>query len=315
MSEDTGTLNMGGDTTTPAGSSPAAGNFDDFIPTIPEDAPVETSAETQNTGEDAAQSTQQDDAVKADAGSEAPKEEEPKVETKDEPADDEADAKVPFHKHPRWQAQLAEKRELERIVNEQQKQIAEVLKQIQSPKEDAKSIESLSAELQRKLEEGEISTGEAFEEQRKLIEMSAQQQVQAVLQQQKQEAEASKIQDKFLSENPDFTELRDSGELEGLVKANPLHDNLSAYYALKAQRAEEARESAVKEAVEKAVKETEDRLRKEFQSKRNAASLSESAAYVPAGGNTPPELKDTKKFGGATQVLANRLRAMREARA
>ena len=297
MSDETTTLNDGGDTTSAAGSSPAAGNFDAFIPTLPEDEPDSTPAEAQNTVQETAQPEQSQEEVKAEP------------EKADAPVVD--DSKEPFHKHPRFQQLITKNREYEQQLQEMRQQMDLLAKQ-QPQKEGGPDLESQFSALAQKLEDGDISMSEALSEQRKLIEQSAQQQIQTVMQSQQREAEAARIQDSFLKENPDFTELRDSGELQTIVASNPLHDNLSAYYAHKAQQAEQAREAAVKEAVTQAVKETEERLRKEFTSKRNAASLGESAAHVPSSGNTPPELKDTKKFGGATQVLANRLKAFRE---
>lgn len=290
------TLNEGGDTTSAAGSSPATGNFDDFIPTMPEEEPVPTSAETQNTVQETAQPEQPEE-VKAEP------------EKVDDPAVD--DSKEPFHKHPRFQQLITRNREYEQQLQEMRQQMDMLAKQAPAHN-NVPDLESQFSTLAQKLEDGDISMAEALSEQRKLIEQSAQQQIQSVMQTQQRDAEAGRIQDTFLSENPDFTELRDSGELQTLVASNPLHDNLSAYYAHKAQQAEQAKETAVKAAVAEAVKETEARLRKEYTSKRNAASLGESAAHVPSTSNVPPELKDTKRFGGTVNVLANRLKAFRE---
>jgi hypothetical protein len=55
---------------------------------------------------------------------------------------------------------------------------------------------------------------------------------------QKQQEEA---QNRFLNENPDFTELQRSGQLEAVKKTLPgLHDDFSAYFALKANEAAKA---------------------------------------------------------------------------
>jgi len=94
MSEQDSTLNMGSEVTSPADSSQASGNFDAYIPTMPEEETVEaTPAEAQNTVEAEAGSKEQ---VKEDA--------QQAVESEAAKAEDaESDKPEPFHKHPRFQ--------------------------------------------------------------------------------------------------------------------------------------------------------------------------------------------------------------------
>ena len=199
-----------------------------------------------------------------------------------------------------------------------QKQFEAVVKQTTGKVKEL-DPEAQFAEIFQKLEDGELSTAQAMEEQRKLIEASSQQRLESVMQEQRREAEAQRLQDKFLGENPDFKDLRDSGELEEVINVNPMHDTFSAYYAHKAAMLEQAvlakekeADAKVSEAVAKAVKETEERVRKEFASKRNAASLSESSAHVPKAADADDQL-DSK--GNRLGLLAQRLKARREARA
>jgi hypothetical protein len=210
---------------------------------------------------------------------------------------------------------MEEVRTLKETLEATQRQVQSLLEAGGKQEQVQSTFEQQKKELTKKLEDGDISMAEWGEEYSKLLESGTQQRIESYLSQQNRESEAKRLQDEFLKTNADFVELRDGGELEPIIAANPLHDNLSAYYAHKAQMAEQAKEAAVKEAVTKAVKDTEERLRKEFTSKRNAASLGESAAHVPNAKGIPAELQDTKRFGGTNQVLANRLRAMREARA
>jgi hypothetical protein len=306
MSDMEGTLNVG-DVTSPADSSPASGNFDGYIETIPSDQPEATPAEAQNT----VQAEVSEPEVKADEAQAV--EDAPKETAKAEGV--ESDKPEPFHKHPRFQELIKRNKEYENSLNEMRQQMELLAKQSGQKDSQGNSLEDEFQVLQQKLEDGDISMAEALAKQRELIEAGAQQRIESYLTQQQRESEAKRLQDEFLKTNADFIELRDNGELEPIIATNPLHDNLSAYYAHKAQQAEAKAEAAVKEAVAKAVKETEARLQKEYTSKRNAASLGESAAHVPNARNTPPELQDTKRFGGVNQVLANRLRSMREARA
>lgn len=317
------TLNTGGETTSSADSSAAGGNFDAFIPTMPEDQPKpvqESSAETQNTvpeGEAKKEEGQEAEGQKAPEKVETP-------EKGDEGKAPEAEAKAkdseaePFHKHPRFQQLIGKNKELESQLQEMQKQFEAVVKQTTGKVKEL-DPEAQFAEIFQKLEDGELSTAQAMEEQRKLIEASSQQRLESVMQEQRREAEAQRLQDKFLGENPDFKDLRDSGELEEVINVNPMHDTFSAYYAHKAAMLEQAvlakekeADAKVSEAVAKAVKETEERVRKEFASKRNAASLSESSAHVPKAADADDQL-DSK--GNRLGLLAQRLKARREARA
>lgn len=306
MTTDTQTLNPSAGTTGAADSSPASGNFEAFVPTMPEDQPVtqESSAETQNTvpeNDDTSEQTSEDTKAAETEGSAETKE--PEVETRSE--------SEPFHKHPRFQQLIGKNKELEKSLQEMQEQMQAMAKQ-SAPEGEGSDLESQFAEVSRQLEDGDISMSEALTKQRELIESSSQQRIETIMQEQQRQADAARIQERFLADNPDFEELKNSGDLEAIVQTNPLHDMLSAYYAHKAETAQKESEKQVKEAVAKAVKETEERVRKEYQSKRNAASLSDSAAHVPSNQGEPPELKDTGKFGGVVPALASRLRSMRE---
>lgn len=55
-----------------------------------------------------------------------------------------------------------------------------------------------------------------------------------------QKREALEIQDKFLKDHPDFTELRDSGKLEPIKEGSGgMHDDFSAYFAYRAEHGPE----------------------------------------------------------------------------
>lgn len=267
------------DANTEATSSVAAsGNFDVMIPTIDEEPPA--SAETLNTDEG---------------------EQKPEASEQVEKPAEEAEKPEPFHKHPRFQQITAKNKELETQLQKMQEQI-ELLAKPGSKEPAADPFEARSKELQDKLDEGDISMAQWATENQKLMNERTEAAIQQALSRQQQETEVSRIQESFLKEYPDFTELRESGELQQVIAKNPIHDNLSAYFALKSEQ-----------AVSQAIKETEARMRKEFASKRNANSLGSTAAHVPSEAKDPT-LSDTKKYGGMTQVLANRLKAMRSGR-
>ena len=308
MEEQT-TLNTGGDTTSPADSSPASGNFEAFMPTMPEDRIADSPAEAQST-DDAAATEEQGAGQEAQAGEET---EGTPAETQEAVSGETDDKPEPFHKHPRFQEITKQNREMKQALAEMRQQMEALAKGKPGDQAQEVDLESQFAEISQKLEDGDLSLSQAMEQQRRLIEQSSQKQLESVMQKQQREAETARIKERFLSDNPDYTEVLESGELDPIMDSNPIHDEVSAYYAHKWEAEKQANEKAVKTAVDKAVKETEARLRKEFAAKRNAASLGDNAAHVPRSG-PPPEIQDSSKFGGKVNVLANRLKAMREAR-
>lgn len=114
-----------------------------------------------------------------------------------------------------------------------------------TPKAEVPDYEGQINDLHAKLTSGDIDiedftlqtnklTAEMIRTQAKADTENA---VQTALQQRDQQAVAQKFQ----QENPDFVELRDSGELAQIASELPgLHDDFSAYYAFKARQAEEA---------------------------------------------------------------------------
>jgi hypothetical protein len=279
---------------------------------MPEDMAEPTSpssAETQKTGKEEGAKPEGQEAGDAKAAGDK-KEDDKKTSTDpvDDVADKEPEEKEPFHKHPRFQQLIGKNKELEKNLQEMQRQMEMMAKQTPGTKES--SLDERFAEITRKLEDGDISMSEAMAEQRKLIEASSQQRIEQVMYEQQREAEASRIEEKFLSDNPDFVELRESGDLDTLISKNPMHDRFSAYYAHKLEAEQKAAEARVKDAVAKAVKETEERLRKEYTSKRNAASLNEGPAHVPS---TPKEPEITTK--GKTNLVATLAERLKNARA
>ena len=314
------TLNTGGAgggeaSATPATDSSAVDLQGGHMPTMPEDMiAFPASAETLNTGPEGGQ--QQGEAGTTDGGGDKSKA--TGAADGGGAGGDKGDGTTePFHKHPRFQELIGKNKTLEQQV----KSLAQQLELMASGKggdggvkpggsDPVAEAERQRAAIQEDMDEGKLSFSEGTKRLQAVSDKLNEYKVQAALQAQAREVEAAKIQENFLKEHSDFIELRDSGKLQEVMDSNPLHDPLSAYFALKAQGVD----AAVKVAVEKAVKETEERLRKEFQSKRNAASLGAGSAHVPNAGDTHPALQDTKKFGGRTAVLAEMLKGMRARR-
>jgi len=126
------------------------------------------------------------------------------------------------------------------------------------------------------------------------------------------EAAIERTFDGFAEKNPEFDAMWDRGELQAYMNKHPGHNAISAYHEL-------TQEKRIADAVEKAKDEAKKEAEKEFQenlkTRREAQVLSSGPS--PASGTVdtiPPELQDTKKFGGRTSVLAKRSEARRLAR-
>ncbi len=125
-------------------------------------------------------------------------------------------------------------------------------------------------------------------------------------QQEKAKSSTQKAMEDFAKKNPDFVDLKKSGKIKEFLKDNPWHNEISAYYELTNETRVKTAEEKAKEA---ARKEAEERAK----AKQHARVLGAGpSASLPSGG-LPPELTDTKKRGGLTSVLANRLALRRRA--
>lgn len=158
---------------------------------------------------------------------------EPVVETqKEEPKDD-------------WQSRYAE---AQKLIGRQGTELGNLRKQTESLQQAITEMQSaakgqgqpdLSAQLKdisQRVTTGDLDIGEALMMTANIsTQMGAQEagkNYQSALQQQK----AEELRGKFLSENPDFNDVLGSGELDGIIQANPMHDQFSAYWQLKAQK-------------------------------------------------------------------------------
>lgn len=107
------------------------------------------------------------------------------------------------------------------------------------------------ATIYKQLDDGDLSVEEALRQTNALTaEVSAAnavRQSEAKLQEILQNRDAEAMQKRFIKKNPDFETLRDSGELEKVKQMDDgeMHDDFSAYYALKAaQSFEEGKKKA-----------------------------------------------------------------------
>jgi len=118
--------------------------------------------------------------------------------------------------------------------------------------------------------------------------------------------------DKYAGDNPDFDEMWDSGEIQEFMGKNPGHNAISAHMMLKAQKDGEEQAKAHEKAIEDAKKEGEQAAIDKIRSNRSASVLGAGPQAHPRTDGDAPELKDSKKFGGSTAVLADRSRRRRQ---
>lgn len=112
-------------------------------------------------------------------------------------------------------------------------------------KETATDYESQLKDIYTQLNAGDLSVEDAMQQSNALTAEAAAaraaeestEKFETIL----QDRDAKAIQQKFLEDNPDFEEIRNSGKLEPFKKASGgMHDDFSAYFAFKATTAHEA---------------------------------------------------------------------------
>jgi len=129
--------------------------------------------------------------------------------------------------------------------------------------------------------------------------------VQEVIDGQSRENRINQTYSKFAEAHPDFNGLWDSGKLKTFMDTNPGHNAISAYHEISG-------EASVQTRIDEAVKKATDKTIAEFRAKRGAAVLGDGPSGSATVNEISPELKDPKKFGGATNVLTRRLQSFRQ---
>lgn len=113
----------------------------------------------------------------------------------------------------------------------------------------------------------------------------------------------------FAKENPDFDDLWDSGDLKTYMDKHPGHNAISAYYAISSKTKADEAKKVMDDKIAAAVKEAEKKAQEAYRVKRESQVLSSGPAWSGLPEGVSPELKDSKKFGGSTAVLAARAAA------
>jgi len=111
------------------------------------------------------------------------------------------------------------------------------------------------SKITEQIDKGEIELSEGIRQSSEITRERTLAEARGIYSELDQEREASRKIDDFKKENADFEQARASGELDVIRQQNPMHDDFSAYYALKAQRAAVAQTTAVEEAYQKGLTE------------------------------------------------------------
>ena len=126
----------------------------------------------------------------------------------------------------------------------------------QGKQEPGPDFDKMLSETTNAVESGDMSVGEGL---KKVAELTTQK-VAALAKQTFTELDternAKAVLDQFRKDNPDFQEALQSGEFTAIRAQNPMHDNLSAYYAWKTAKTQTEAEQKVKDAFERGRTET-----------------------------------------------------------
>lgn len=128
----------------------------------------------------------------------------------------------------------------------------------------------------------------------------------------RREAEHEALMTRFVAEHPDFPQLLADGSLETLKRANPLLDDVGAYFAFLLATERQEREAAVEAARKDAADAAEAGLRERLRAKGLARTLNASPATPGRCRGLDPDLAAPERFGGIHSVLAARLAARRQ---
>jgi len=285
MSEEQGTLTESGGTSQPEAA--VQQSSDDLISTVDFPLPIK------ETPPEEAKKTEEDDKTE-DKGKEAEAVKEP------EKADEDR-----FDKHPRFQQLIKDRNEQKGLIAGLTKQIEALQKPQKETKPAYKDMGAMTKEALLEWQEEDplgyvrnLALQVRDETRQDVLE-----EVTQTLEAQREQAERQAIEKTYTTyaqKNPDFDDMWDSGELKSFMDDNPGHTAISAHQML-------TMEKRIQEAVEVATKDASKKAVSNLKAKQNARVLgSGPSAGGKVVGQIPAELRDTKKYGGLTAVLAAR---------
>ena len=253
-------------------------------------------------------------------------------------ADPEAEDQPPFHEHPRWQELLAERDELqgkvsdlegrvdsyqsledrvnqrfqlyERELDRHRFQPEQTVPQEQ-PDPFSQILEKPESEIIEQFQEDPKGFLEGFGE-------SIESRVMRSVDERNIVADTDRALqyglEHFAEQHEDFMPLVESGEIAHYIQSNPIHNAISAYWAIREARDQGSLDNE-REGLEKQIREDErNKTLASIRAKQGAEVLDGSSSVTPvgSGSSVEPELQDTAKHGGKRSVIAARLKRFRE---
>jgi hypothetical protein len=300
MAEENGALS------TDAGSSPVPAQQGELVSTVEFQSPKTAAADTDPEGAKKTEATadKQPTGKEAEGAKAAEDGKDKKPSGEDER----------FDKHPRFQELHKRVKESDAVIRELREQVRELSTKMDRPRsEGADNGQNLPFKDISKMKPEELLDwqSENPHDYYKNVLAQAKHEISAEFSQgfeQKQKEDAIvATYEGFAKQHPDFDEMWDAGDLQKFMQANPGHNAISAYWAMTA-------EAKVNEAAEKAAKEAESKFLKNQRAKK-AADVLPQGPSAPGAIQGDEALKDTKKFGGSTAVLAQRLEQRRRSQA
>ena len=239
----------------------------------------------------------------------------PKDEKPPEGEDGSGDDKLPrFDQHPDWQRMKDERNEA--VAREKallaQLRATPAPQERQIPEAEARDYNSELMAVNKQLEDGDLSLSEHALKTQTILRAQMKEERAVELQQLRGEQHRSVMESTFYQAYPEYMELMQSGKLQEITAAakakSPLHDEVSAYFAYKAEQAEATAAANLKVEVDKARKAEREKTIKEIQRGAEATTLDGSTGSrpPPSGKDNDERIKNTDKFGGEMKVLAER---------
>jgi len=222
-------------------------------------------------------------------------------------------------KHPRFQEVIKARQDADGKVASLQAENAALkaqmatAQQVKPAEPGGRNYQQELGDLGKKLDEGDISQSEYMGKYTEIIRAESNQGAQEMIAQSEKQSRVISLEDQFLKDNPSYMEVFRAGKLDAIKTQHPLLDNISAFKEYERLEAVASIEAKVNEAVEKTKAEMID----QFKAKGSATVLGEGSTAIPSEkpAGEAPEMKDPKKFGGSTNVLANRLALRRKEKA
>ena len=286
-------------------------NSDNLIETITDDTDEVGGVDLSSGG--ARTEPAKDDGVKPDKPEEKTTD---KVETKvdAEPDADKGKKAEPYHKDPAWQRIIKERDDALKTADSLTSRVDALEK---GPAKTDSKIIDIDTLTDEEIAEWQNDDPKGYANNLKLLVTSqVRESVKSELAAETEQQKMDKTFDSYSSDNPDtedgtgFVQMWESGKIRTYIEQNPGHNAISAHMKLTEDSKTLSRQEAIDKGIAEGVAKEKARLAAENKARMRTTGLGQGPAYSPTTDES--ELKDTKKKGGLTTVLADRLRKRRQ---